>query len=39
MKKKYSSFLNTRRDKPEPEPELGNSVEGIYPSMDEFKSS
>ena len=39
MKKRYSPFFNTRRDKPEPKPELGNSVEGIYPSLDQFKSS
>ena len=38
-KKKYSSFFNTRRDIPEPVPELGNSMEGIYPLLDEFKSS
>ena len=34
MKKKYSSFFNTRIDIPEP----GNRMEGIYPSLDEFKS-
>ena len=39
FKKRYSSFFNTRRDIPEPEPEWGNSVKGIYPSLDEFKSS
>ena len=39
MKKKYSSFFNARRDIPEPEPELEDSREGIYPSLDEFKSS
>ena len=37
LKKKYSSFFNARRDIPKPEQE--NSVEGIYPSLDEFKSS
>ena len=39
LKKKYSSFFNARRDIPEPEPELEDSREGIYPSLDEFKSS
>ena len=38
MKKKYSSFFNARRNIPKPEPEPGNSVEGIYPSLDKFKS-
>ena len=37
MKKKYSSFFNARRDIPKPEQE--NSVEGIYPSLDEFEDS
>ena len=35
LKKKYSSFFSSRRDIPEPE----NSVEGIYPSLEKFKSS
>ena len=39
MKKRYSSFFDHRRDIPEPEPEPENSVEGIYPSLDEFKNS
>ena len=39
MKKKYSSFFSNRRDIPEPEPELENSVEGIYPLLKEFKNS
>ena len=39
MKKKYSSLFNARRDIPEPEPEPGNSMEGIYPSLKEFKIS
>ena len=39
LKKKYSSFFSNRRDIPEPEPELENSVEGIYPLLKEFKNS
>ena len=39
LKKKYNSFLNARRNTSEPEPEPENSIEGIYPSLDEFKSS
>ena len=35
MKKKYSLIFSTRRDIPEPE----DSVEGIYPLLEEFKSS
>ena len=35
----YSSFFSNRRDIPEPEPELENSVEGICPSLKEFKNS
>ena len=38
-KKKYGSFFNTRREIPHPEPKPGNSMEGIYPLLDEFKSS
>ena len=34
MKKKYSSFFSTSRDITEPE----DSVEGIYPLPEEFKS-
>ena len=32
LKKKYSSFFRDRRDIPEPEPELENSMEGTCPS-------
>ena len=39
MKKKYSSFFNAKRDIPEPEPDAGNSMKGIHPSLDKFKSS
>ena len=39
LKKKYSSFFSNRRDIPEPEPELENGVEGIYPLLKEFKNS
>ena len=39
LKKRYSSFFNTRRDIPELEPEPGNRVEGIYTLLDEFKNS
>ena len=39
LKKKYSSFFSNGRDIPEPEPELENSMEGIYPSLREFKDS
>ena len=35
LKKKYSSFFSDRRDIPEPE----ISVEGIYPSLREFKDN
>ena len=35
LKKQCSSFFSNRRDIPEPE----NSVEGIYPSLKEFKNS
>ena len=35
LMKKYSSFFSIRRDISEP----GNSVEGIYPSLKEFKNS
>ena len=37
MKKRYSLFFDHRKDIPELEPE--NSMEGIYPSLDEFKNS
>ena len=37
LKKKYSLFFRNRRDIPEPEPEPENSMEGIYPSLKEFK--
>ena len=37
LKKKYSLFFGNRRDIPEPEPELENSMEDIYPSLKEFK--
>ena len=37
LKTKYSSFFSNRRDIPEPEPEPENSMEGIYPSLKEFK--
>ena len=39
MKKRYRSFFNTRRDIPQPKQEPENQVEGIYPWLDEFKSS
>ena len=39
MKKKYRSSFSNRRDIPEPEPEPENNVEGIYPSLKEFKNS
>ena len=39
MKKKYILFFSKRRDIPEPEPEPGNSREGIYPLLKEFKNS
>ena len=39
LKKRYSSFFYHRRDVPEPEPEPENSVEGTYPSQDEYKNS
>ena len=39
LKKKYSLFFSTRRDIPEPEPEPDDSVEGIYPWLEDFKSS
>ena len=39
MKKKYPSFFSNMRDIPEPEPEPENIVEGIYPSLKEFKNS
>ena len=35
MKRKYSLLFSNRRDTPEPE----SSVEGIYPSLKEFKNS
>ena len=35
LKKKYISFFSDRRDIPEPEPELENSMEGICPSLRE----
>ena len=35
LKRKYSLLFSNRRDTPEPE----NSVEGIYPSLKEFKNS
>ena len=31
--------MDQRRDIPELEPELENSMEGIYPSLDKFKNS
>ena len=34
LKNKYSSFFGEER--PEPEPELENSVEKIYPSLSEL---
>ena len=37
LKNKYSSFF--RRDIPEPKPEPENSMEGICPSLREFKDS
>ena len=39
LMKKYSSFFSNRRDIPELEPEPENSVEGINPSLKEFKNS
>ena len=39
LKKKYSSFFINKRDIPEPEPEPENSMEGICPSLREFKDS
>ena len=39
LKKKYSLFFSNRRDIPEPEPEPENSMEGICPSLREFKDS
>ena len=39
MKTKYSLLFSNRRDTLEPEPEWENSVEGIYPSLKEFKNS
>ena len=43
LKKKYSSFFSNRRDipetEPEQEPELENSVGGIYPLLKEFKNT
>ena len=39
LKKRHSSFFNHRRDIPEPESEPENSVEGIYPLLEEFNSS
>ena len=39
LKTKYSSLFSNRRDTPEPEPEPENSVEGMYPSLKEFKNS
>ena len=37
LKKKYILFFSNWKDMPEPEPEPENSVEGIYPSLKEFK--
>ena len=39
LKNKYSSFFSNERDIPEPEPESENSMEGICPSLREFKES
>ena len=39
LKKKYSLFLSDRRDIPDIEPEPENSMEGICPSLREFKDS
>ena len=39
LKKKYSLFFSKRRYIPEPEPEPENSMEGICPSLREFKDS
>ena len=39
LKKNHSSFFSNRRDIPELEPVPENSVEGIYPSLREFKDS
>ena len=39
MKTKYSLFFSNRSDTLELEPEPENSVEGIYPSLREFKDS
>ena len=39
LKKKYKSFFSNRRDIPEPIPEPENSVEEIYPLLEEFKYS
>ena len=39
LKKKYNSFFNDRRDIPDLEPEPENSMEGICPSLREFKDS
>ena len=42
LEKIYSLLFNNRRDipelEPEPEPEPENSLEGIYPSLKEFKN-
>ena len=39
LKKKYRSSFSNRRDIPDPEQEPENNVEGIYPSLKEFKNS
>ena len=39
LKNKYSLFFSNGRDIPEPEPEPENSMEGICPSLREFKKS
>ena len=39
LKTKYGSLFSNRSNTTEPEPELENSVEGIYSSLKEFKNS
>ena len=39
FKTKYSLFFSNRSDTPKLEPKPENSVEGIYPSLREFKNS
>ena len=39
MKKRNCSFFDHRKEIPEPESEPENSVEGIYPLLDEFMNS